>query len=283
VEGTGVRRYLQPLLYMGLAFGVHALLFLIPVRLGPGSAGETTRGVRVRAVKESPPPDAARARTEPRPATPVTTVPPVPSEGAASRTVVPPSPGGGSGTAGGGGGQVSGPAGEGGAPGDSAYGSYLARLRSEGVQGWARDSAGRAKQEWKGSGKAGTGWGAGGTGAGEGPGGKGTGKGGGGYLDPRVQMVVTSYPPTAIEKGYTQVPYPDLKVKQHQATAGWWNVYIQVVTDKDGRVVRRKVLRPETDGPLERMFVDQVQKEIDRWAFERAEAEILVDVRFHVE
>jgi hypothetical protein len=42
-------------------------------------------------------------------------------------------------------------------------------------------------------------------------------------------------------------------------------------------------LRPETDGSLEKMFVDQVQKEIDRWNFDRTEAEILVDVRFYVE
>ena len=281
MEGTGIRRYLQPMLYMGLAVGVHAMLFMIPVRLSTGNAGETTRGLRVRAVKESPPPDVPRARSEPRQPTPATTVPPVATEGAASRTAAPTSPGG---VGGGGGGQASGTAGEGGAPGDSAYGSYLARLRSEGVQGWARDSAGRAKQGWKGSGKAGTGWGTGGTGAGEGPGGKGTGKGaGGGYLDPRVQMVVTSYPPTAIEKGYTQVPYPDLKVKQHHATSGWWNVYIQIKTDREGRIILRTVLRPETDGPLERMFVAQVQKEIDRWVFDRAEAEILVDVRFHVE
>jgi hypothetical protein len=123
----------------------------------------------------------------------------------------------------------------------------------------------------------GSGPGSGGTGAGKGGG------GGGGYLDPRVRMVVTSYPPTGIERRYTHVPYPDLKVKQHQATSGWWNVYIQIYTDRDGKIVRRSVLRPETDGPLEKMFVAQVQQEIDRWSFDRAEAEILVDVRFYVE
>jgi hypothetical protein len=177
--------------------------------------------------------------------------------------------------------------GDGEGPAESEFGSYLARLRSEKVQGWARESAGRAKQGWKGSVKTGEGWGAGsgtGTGTGDGPGGKGGGKGDGkGYLDPRVQMVVSSYPETSIARRFTQVPYPDLKVKQHQVASGWWNVYIQIMTDNDGRVIKRTVLRPETDGPLERMFVAQVQKEIDRWVFDRANAEILVDVRFHVE
>jgi phage pi2 protein 07 len=118
----------------------------------------------------------------------------------------------------------------------------------------------------------------GGTGTNLGVGGAGT-----GYLDPRVKMVVTSYPPTGIEHHYTQVPYPDRKIKKQQFTSGWWNVYIQIRTDETGRVTRRNILRPETNGPLEKIFVMQVNQEIDKWSFDPKEAEINIDVRFYVE
>jgi len=103
------------------------------------------------------------------------------------------------------------------------------------------------------------------------------------YLDPRVRMVVTSYPPTSIEQRYTQVRYPDLKIKRSEYTAGWWNVYLQIRTDGSGKVTSLKVLRPETDGPMEKIFIAQVRREVERWTFDRTAAEINVDVRFHVE
>ena len=106
---------------------------------------------------------------------------------------------------------------------------------------------------------------------------------GGGYLDPRVKMIVTSYPPTSIERRHTQVSYPDLKIKKNQYTSGWWNVFIQIRTDGGGNVIRTDLLRPETDGPLEKIFVEQVLREIALWSFDRTAAEINVDVRFHVE
>jgi hypothetical protein len=96
-------------------------------------------------------------------------------------------------------------------------------------------------------------------------------------------MVVTSYPPTSIEDRHTLVSYPDVKVKKHQYTSGWWNVFIQIRTDGGGNVIRTDILRPETDGPLEKIFVEQVRREIARWSFDRTAAEINVDVRFHVE
>jgi len=113
--------------------------------------------------------------------------------------------------------------------------------------------------------------------------GTGTGTGGGGYLDSRVKMVVTSYPPTSIERRHTHVSYPDLKIRKHQYTSGWWNVFIQIKTDAGGNVIRTELLRPETDGPLEKIFVEQVRREIAQWSFDRTAAEINVDVRFHVE
>jgi hypothetical protein len=122
-----------------------------------------------------------------------------------------------------------------------------------------------------------------GGGGGDGSGGGGTGTGGGGYLDSRVRTVVTSYPSTSIERRHTLVSYPDLKVKKHQYTSGWWNVFIQIRTDGGGNVIRTDLLRPETDGPLEKIFVEQVRREIARWSFDQTAAEINVDVRFHVE
>ncbi|HQU13835.1 MAG TPA: hypothetical protein PKV70_06260, partial [Thermodesulfobacteriota bacterium] len=68
-----------------------------------------------------------------------------------------------------------------------------------------------------------------------------------------------------------------------QYTSGWWNVYIQIRTDGGGNVIRTDLLRPETDGPLEKIFVAQVRREIARWSFDRTAAEINVDVRFYVE
>jgi len=104
-----------------------------------------------------------------------------------------------------------------------------------------------------------------------------------GYLDSRVRTVVTSYPPTSIERRHTQVSYPDLKVKKQQYASGWWNVFIQIRTDGSGNVIRTDLLRPETDGPLEKIFVEQVRREIARWSFDRTAAEINIDVRFYVE
>ncbi len=102
-------------------------------------------------------------------------------------------------------------------------------------------------------------------------------------MDPRVRMVVTSYPRTGIEERYSPVKYPDLRFKKHEYTLGWWDVYVELWTGKDGKVKSLKVLRPTTDGEIERQFVAQVKKEIARWTFDPVEAEIHVDVRFHVE
>jgi hypothetical protein len=172
--------------------------------------------------------------------------------------------------------------GQGDAPPVSEYSRYLARLRSEGVQGWARDTARSSRQGWKGTGVEGRGVDDGfGSGSGAGPGsreGSGT-----GYLDPRVRVVVTSYPPTGIEQRHTYVPYPDIQIKKHQYTSGWWNVHIQIWTDGSGKIVRYDVLRPETNGKLERLFVQQVKKEVERWEFDPVAAEINIDVRFYVE
>jgi hypothetical protein len=48
-------------------------------------------------------------------------------------------------------------------------------------------------------------------------------------------------------------------------------------------VIHTNLLRPESDGPLEKIFVEQVRREIARWSFDRTAAEINIDVRFYVE
>lgn len=300
----GLRPVLQPVLYVGVAAILHGLLFLIPSG-GPGKPDPgTTRGIRVKTYVEGP-----RAAAAPLPLASRTAAPQPDRSvrnATANRAVSMPGKDVSSGTAARGGesgddggpsgppGPSQGPAvGSGGSP--SEYGQYLARLRSEGVQGWARGSAKASRRGWKGSGTGTGGWGSGtgtGTGAGAG-GGTGPGSGEGTYMDPRVRMVVVQYPvdgngnvmvddATNIERRFRPVPYPDIKFKKSQYTAGWWNVYIQVRTGKDGKVERIDVLRPETNGPLERLFVEQVRREVQRWDLE-PQAEIHVDVRFYVE
>lgn len=278
MPSRGLRSLLQPLLYAGIAALLHGLLFLIPMGIGSGKPdSRTTRGIRIRAVVDTPPSPRSGSVRQEEPTSVKT-----PPAGQSSRdtgggnTPKPPGPeGGGPGAPGGD--PVTG------GPTQSEYGQYLARLRSEGVQGWARESSKSIRQGWKGTGSgtgSGGGWGTGGGGKG---GSGGQGSGGAGYLDPRVRMVVTSYPSTGIEKRFTPVSYPEIKVKKTEYTSGWWNVYIEIRTDADGKIVKVDVLRPETNGALEKLFVEQVRKEIARWSFDPVTAEIHVDVRFYVE
>ncbi len=100
-------------------------------------------------------------------------------------------------------------------------------------------------------------------------------------IDERGEPVVAKR--KNVEARFRPVPYPDLKVKQSRFTSGWWNVYFELWTTKDGRIERYDLLRPETEGPEERVFVEQVKREMERWTFEPGPAEIHVDVRFYVE
>lgn len=86
-----------------------------------------------------------------------------------------------------------------------------------------------------------------------------------------------------VEGRFKPVPYPDLKIKKSRFTSGWWNVYIELRTTAEGRIERTDVLRPETKGPQEKVFIDQVTREMARWTFEPGRSEIHVDVRFYVE
>lgn len=304
----GLGDILRPIVYVGLAVLAHGLLFLVPWKKFESADPGTTRGVRVKVVHAAP--ELEQAPVAP-PAPPVPSSPP----SAPPPTVAPEKsysmlgggrPGEARETTGaqaptapgyGGKGQSGNVPVEGRQQPQSEYGAYLARLRSEGVQGWARDAATQSRQGWKGTGGKGSAGLGGGSGAGQGAGTSGGGRGsdvgsggtGRGYLDPRVKMVVTSYNPTKgtfvgqLENRLSQVPYPDLKIRKNQFTSGWWNVYFQVRTDSGGKVASLKKLLPETDGPLEKIFVDQVRREIGKWTFDPIEAEINVDVRFYVE
>lgn len=258
---SGLRSVLQPSLVFGITLAIHALLlFFGPVRF-LHSPPTTVRGVKVKALaipRQPPvvpiPPQVSR----PTPADSPSRNPDTASGPSSSPVSSPPS--------------ADSPV------TSSEYERYLARLRSGGVQGWARDSARESRKSWTAKDKKEGRWV-------PAEGGEGTGKGKGGtsYLDPRVQVVVTSYPPTEIEKRHGFVAYPDQKFKKHQYASGWWNVWIQIKTDSHGNVIQNKVLRPDGDGPLQRIFVAAVQEEIGRWSFDPVAAEINVDVRFYVE
>ena len=318
-----LRSVLEPVLYIGIALLVHSLLFLIPgPSPAKKETATTVRGVRVRAFADrpAPPPTAAAppSRIPPPRSAPSSNQE---SSTKAAASPGPPPPGGGSPGGGGGPAQGVSTAGPGGpaptpsvaakgqAESPSKFANFLAGLQTSGVRGAAREAAERSQRAYKGSGTGGgsEGWGTGpggrggGTGGGVGSGtgggfGGGTGGGGkgGNYLDPRVKMVVIRYPfdPSGvvneskgmnIERNFRQIPYPNLKVKQSKISQGWMNVYLKMRTDGEGNVVSVDVLRPDTNGPLERQFVEQVKKESSKWSFDPKEAEIHVDVRFYVE
>lgn len=307
VAARGLRSVLQPVLFVGIASLLHGILFLIPSG-GPGKRdSETSRGIRVKTYVEGPraAAPAAPARTLPSPIERATPAAPADASSAMPGRNIAGSVGDrGGGESGSDGGPQGGPgpSKEAGGPGtQSEFGEYLAHLRSEDVQGWARHSAKASRQGWKGSGAVSGGWGTGadtangsGAGAGKGRGAGSRGMRGDGFLDPRVRMVVIQYrfdesrgaevgKGKNIESRLRPVAYPDLKVKQSRFTSGWWNVYIELWTTKDGRIERYNVLRPETNGPLERVFVDQVKREMEHWTFDPGVSEIHVDVRFYVE
>jgi len=103
------------------------------------------------------------------------------------------------------------------------------------------------------------------------------------YLDPRVRLVVVSYPKTSIEKEHPYITYPDLKVKKYELPSGWCNVVIRIYTDQRGNVVSREILRPREGGMRERLFLEHTLESLKSWKFPRAKSEIIIDVRYYVE
>lgn len=284
-----MRYILQPVLYVGMAAVLHGLLFFIP-SAGPAKrdAG-TTRGIRVKAFVESAPAKAppSSPASPPMPVSPRETPLPPRADQETNYSASGSKTGTGESAKIGVSGQGASGGGEG-TPSRGKFEEFVAGLGDAKTQGWAQNAAKASRGAYRESGRGGAsggGWGKGST-TGDGTGGasgKGTGGGGARYMDPRVRMVVSSYPQTGIERKYTVVRYPDLKIKKSDYTSGWWNVYIEIRTDRNGKVTKYQILRPETDGPLERQFVAQVKKEIEKWTFDPVEAEVHVDVRFYVE
>jgi hypothetical protein len=107
----------------------------------------------------------------------------------------------------------------------------------------------------------------------------------GGYLDPRVRTKVVSYPPTSVETSHPPIPYPDLRFHREALQAGICRVWYRVWTDRSGRVARTELKAPSTPADLARYapFVEAVKHSVDRWVFDRTEAEVHVDVLFEIE
>jgi hypothetical protein len=161
-----------------------------------------------------------------------------------------------------------------------------------------------------GAGSGGAGTGGGGAGAGRGPGtsggrgagggtgtGSGSGSGRGGSssarkgpgsaeaeLDRRVQVVVKSYPPTAIEEGHEPISYPEVIIRKSRFQQGWCQVYLILQINGSGEVGEIFVERPR---PEERSqyepLIRAVEKSVAAWDYDRVKAEVHVDVRFYVE
>ena len=60
-------------------------------------------------------------------------------------------------------------------------------------------------------------------------------------LDRRVQMVVTSYPPTAIEEDYDPIPYPEVIIRKGNFQQGLCQVYLVLKIDDGGNVAKVSV------------------------------------------
>jgi len=103
-------------------------------------------------------------------------------------------------------------------------------------------------------------------------------------LDRRVQMVVKSYPPSAIEEDFDYIRYPEIIIGRSSFQKGWCQVYLVLTVDGGGRVTGIEVQRPgkEKQGQFSRLIAT-VQEAVKGWPFAERAAEVHVDVRFYVE
>lgn len=160
--------------------------------------------------------------------------------------------------------------------GEDILRDFFAMIKSEKFQNKLRDIEEEREQMWKGKGV-----------SSRGMGGMKDGKIGGGfrqgYLDPRIQVVVVTYPSTSIEKNYPPISYPDMKVKKHELQSGWCNVVLQIYTDNGGSIVTQNVLRPRGNDARDRLFLEHTLDAVKNWRFDGKKAEIIIDVRYYVE
>jgi len=105
-----------------------------------------------------------------------------------------------------------------------------------------------------------------------------------GELDRRVQMIVKSYPPSAIEEDYGAIPYPEVIIRKSNFQQGWCQVYLVLEVDDDGEVGRVTVERPRPgDRSGFEPLIGAVEGAVRAWDYDRVKTEVHVDVRFYVE
>jgi uncharacterized membrane protein YgcG len=167
------------------------------------------------------------------------------------------------------------------------YGDAPAGRRSG--SGGAGDGVG---EKIGGAGGGGSGTAGSGTGLG---GGSGSGRGSGrkapasavseeGWLDRRVQMVVKSYPPTAVEQDFQPIPYPEVIIRRSNFQQGWCQVYLIVDLDAGGEITRITVERPHQESQARfAALINAVEAAVRSWDYDKVNAEVHVDVRFYVE
>ncbi len=149
--------------------------------------------------------------------------------------------------------------------------------------------------QWQGRGAGARGAGAG---AGDGYGrGSGGGSGGGGKaavkvasspkdagLDRRVQMVVTSYPTTSIERYFDPISYPEVIIRKSNFQQGWCQVYLVLSVSDRGDILRVSIERPSAESRSQyEALINTVESAVRSWDYDRVAAEVHVDVRFFVE
>jgi hypothetical protein len=127
-----------------------------------------------------------------------------------------------------------------------------------------------------------------GTGTGTGRGGASAARKGPGFaeaeLDRRVQVVVKSYPPTAIEEGHEPISYPEVIIRKSKFQQGWCQVYLILQIDDSGEVGEILVERPRpAERPQYEALIGAVERSVAAWDYDRVKAEVHVDARFYVE
>lgn len=106
----------------------------------------------------------------------------------------------------------------------------------------------------------------------------------GGILDRRVQMIVKSYPPTAIEESFDYIRYPEIIIKRSNFQTGWCQVYLVLNIDGRGNVTSTQIKRPrEEEMEQFKTLIKTVKSAVGRWRFDSTPTEVHVDVRFYVE
>lgn len=103
-------------------------------------------------------------------------------------------------------------------------------------------------------------------------------------LDRRVKMVVKSYPKTSIEDSFDYIRYPEIIIKRSNFQSGWCRVYLVLRVDSSGGISKVEIERPKAAERAQyRQLIDSVESAVRRWSYDRASAEVHVDVRFYVE